>query len=164
MTLKAAKLVYKGTILPILEYADFIHDFGIKYINKRLQTIQNTGLYIVFNQHFISYELRDSTETIHRRANVYRLAHRRWIHMLLFIYNYKDRQPFLDLRDINTRRRNGILFSINEIDHYKTRQDPMLRAMKMWNSLPVQTRNAESKSMLNTMLKNSIPNPFCKVY
>ena len=102
MTLKAAKLVYKGTILSILEYADFIHDFGIKYINKRLQTIQNTGLYIVFNQHFISYELRDSTETIHRRANVYRLAHRRQIHVLLFIYNYKDRQPFLDLRDINT--------------------------------------------------------------
>ena len=84
--------------------------------------------------------------------------------MLLFIYNYKDRQAFLDLRDINTRRRNGILFSINEIYHYKTRQDPMFRAMKMWNSLPVQTRNAESKSMLNTMLKNSIPNPFCKVY
>ena len=66
-------------ILPILEY-------------KRLQTIQNTGLYIVFNQHFLPYELRDSTETIHRRAKEYRLAHRRWIHMLLFIYNYKDRQ------------------------------------------------------------------------
>ena len=43
MTLESALLLYKGTILPILEYADFVYDFNIKYINKRFQTLQNTG-------------------------------------------------------------------------------------------------------------------------
>ena len=53
----------------------------VKYINKRLTMIQNTRWYIIF-QHFLSYELRESTETIHRR--VLRLAHRSIIHMLFF--------------------------------------------------------------------------------
>ena len=40
MTLDSALLLYKGTILPILEYANFVHDFNIKYINKK--TTDNT--------------------------------------------------------------------------------------------------------------------------
>ena len=30
VTLDAAKTIYKGTILPLLEYADFVIDYGIK--------------------------------------------------------------------------------------------------------------------------------------
>ena len=129
MTLESALLLYKGTILPILEYADFVHNFNIKYINKRLQTVQNTGLYIVFNQHALTYDLKDSTETIHRNASLFRLAHRRMIHMVSFINNYTNKQELLDVRDINTRRRNGILFSVEFKENYRARQDPMYRAM-----------------------------------
>ena len=160
MTLESALLLYKGTILPILEYADFVYDFNIKYINKRLQTIQNTGLYIVFNQHSLSYDLKESTETIHRRARLFRLTHRRRIHS--FIYNYRDKQELLDIRDINTRRRDGILFAIDGIYNYRARQDPMYRAMTAWNALTVLVRNADTKSQLSTLLKNSIVNPYSK--
>ena len=152
MTVDSALLLYKGTILPILEYADFVHDFNIKYINKRLQTVQNNGLYIVFNQHTLSYDLKDSTETIHRRAGLYRLIHRRKIHMISFIYNYKENRELIDIRDINTRRRDGILFDIEGMENYKARQDPMYRAMIAWNSLPVIIRNAETKAQLSTLL------------
>ena len=58
MTLDSALLLYKGTILPILEYADFVYDFNIKYISKRIQTIQNTGLYVVYNQHISPYDVK----------------------------------------------------------------------------------------------------------
>ena len=163
MTLDSALLLYKGTILPILEYADFVHDFNIKYINKRLQTVQNTGLYIVFNQHHLSFDLKDSTETIHQRAGLYRLVHRRRIHIILYIYNYRENQDLLDVRDINTRRRDGILFKVVGLENYKARQDPMYRAMSAWNALPVNIRNAETKAQLSVMLKSSIINPYRKV-
>ena len=90
LTQKAALLIYKCTTLPILEYTDFIYDFNIKYVNKKLQTIQNTGLYIVFNQHQLPYDMKESTETIHRNAKLFRLAHRRRLHMLSFVYNYVE--------------------------------------------------------------------------
>ena len=148
--------------MPILEYADFVYDFNIKYINKWFQTLQNTGLYIVFNQHFLMHDLKESTETIHRRARLFRLAHRRRIHMISFIYNYTEKQELLDIRDINTRRRNGILFAIDGTHNFRARQDPMYRAMTAWNALPVFIRNADTKSQLSILLKNSFVNPYSK--
>ena len=69
----------------------------------------------------------------------------------------------LDVRDINTRRRDGLLFTIEGMENYRARQDPMYRAMIAWNLLPVFIRNAETKSQLSTSLKNSILNPYSKV-
>ena len=48
---RAAILIYKCTILPVVEYADFIQDQGIIYINKAIQKLQNQGLLIAHNQH-----------------------------------------------------------------------------------------------------------------
>ena len=55
ITRKAAELIYKCTILPVLVYADFIVDQGITYINKELQKIQNLCLLIFNNQHFLKF-------------------------------------------------------------------------------------------------------------
>ena len=162
MTQSSVLLLYKCTILPILEYADFIHDFDIKYINKRLQTIQNTCLYIVYNQHRLPFELKDSTETLHRNASLHRLVHRRWSNMLVFIYNYIDDPDLIDVRDIHTKRREGVLFKTNGYDHFKARQDPKMRAMNGWNALPVLIRNARSKEQLKVLLASS-DNPYKKI-
>ena len=59
---------------------------------------------------------------------------------------------FVDVRDINTRRREGILFNVQRCEHYKARQDPLMRAMEAWNSLLVCIRNAESQDKLKTMV------------
>ena len=133
------------------------------YINKKIQTIQNNALYVVFNQHFLTFDLKDSTETLHRRASLYRLLYRRWMHMVLFVYNYINNQMLIDVRDINTRRRDGILFIVTKMDHFKAKQDAMTRAMNAWNSLNVQIRNSNTKEHLKMCLKNSITNPYKKV-
>ena len=57
---KAAILIYKCTILPVLEYADFIQDQGVAYVNKAIQKLQNFGLLIAHNQHILSFDQRDS--------------------------------------------------------------------------------------------------------
>ena len=44
-------LIYKCTILPVLEYADFVQDQNINYTNKALQKLQNSGLSIAHDQH-----------------------------------------------------------------------------------------------------------------
>ena len=81
INIEAALLIYKGTILPLMEYADFVIDYGILYMNRKIQSLQNQGLYIVYNQHYMIYDERESTEVLHRRANVIRMSHRRKIHM-----------------------------------------------------------------------------------
>ena len=160
ITTDAATLIYKATILPILEYADFVFDHDIQYVSEKMQTIQNQALYTVYDQHYLPYNMKDSTEEIHRRCNLHRLKHRRKLHMLSFIYNFKNDESYIDNRDIRTRQREGVLFKINRIDHYRARLNPMYRAVLAWNELPVQIRNIESNVGFKKAYKASIGNPY----
>ena len=57
--------------------------------------------------------------------------------------NYRnDILLLLDDRDIQTRRHDGIPFKVIPAEHYKVKQDPLYRAIKAWNNLPVDIRNA----------------------
>ena len=110
ITINAAVLIYKCTILPILEYADFIQDQGIAYINNARQKIQNHCLLIIHNQHFLKFDERDSTESLHRNTKMFRLAHRRHVHRLQFAFSFRVCEEMVDNRNVMTRRRGGIVF------------------------------------------------------
>ena len=112
---KTALLVYKCTILPVIEYADFIQDQGVVYINKSVQKLQNFGLSIAFNQHRLRYYDLDSSETLHINAKVFRLVHRRNSHLLLFAFQLKEDNDLLDVRDIPTRNNWNCVYN-----HLKT--------------------------------------------
>ena len=137
ITKRAAVLIYKCTILPLMEYADFIYDQGIAYVNKSTQKLQNMGLSIAYNQHILPYGQRDSSETLHRQCGVFRLVHRRTLHLLQFAYTLRSNVDLLDNRDIPTRRRVGILFNIPKTNHYKFPRNPYYRCMIEWNGLGV---------------------------
>ena len=155
--------IYKSTILPIIEYADFVYDHNIKYVSKKLQTLQNQGLNVVYNQHILPYTQRESTETLHRNAKLYRLYHRRNLHLLSYAYKLSLNETLLDKRDIPTRRHVGKLFLIPKHDHYRCSQDPTFRAMCEWNLQPVDVRISNSKSIFLEKLKRLIPNPYMKI-
>ena len=158
-----AKTIYKSMILSIVEYADFVHDQNIKYVNKKLQGLQNYGLSVAYNQFILPYTHRESTETLHSNAKLYRLYHRRRLHLLSYAYKLSTNELLLDTRDIPTRRHVGKLFLIPKVDHYRCSQDPMYRAMYEWNLLPVGIRNSNTKHVFLHNLKGLIPNPYAKI-
>ena len=156
-------LIYKCTILPVLEYADFIQDQGIAYVNKAIQKLQNLGLLIVHNQHILPYDQRDSSETLHRNCNLFRLVHRRRLHLLHFAYRLKDNVLLLDGRDIPTRRRAGILFNIVKSNHYKFPKNPYYRCMIEWNNLTVEISLLPDKESFSRAIKATVRNPYVKM-
>ena len=160
---EAALSIYKSTILPIIEYADFVYDYNIKYINNKLQQIQNQGLYTVFNQHFLPLLQRDSTETLHRQAKLYRLYHRRRLHLLSFAFGLSKNENLLDDRDIHTRRHDGKLFVIPKINHYKYIQNPTFRSYTCWNELDIDSRNIPDKDSFIISVKSQIEYPYKKI-
>ena len=138
LTIPAALMIYKATILPLMEYADFIYDQGIKYVNESLQKLQNQGLSTVYNQHIMHYTNRDSMTTLHRNSKLFRLDHRRYMHCMQFAYSLSKNESLLDDRDIGTRRHDGVLFIIPRYSHYKYPQNPNFKVMKLWNRLPTK--------------------------
>ena len=155
--------IYKSTILPIIEYADFVYDNNIKYVHKKLQTLQNQGLSVVYNQYILHFAQRDSTEILHTNAKLFRLYHRRRLHLLSFAYKLSRNELNIDKRDIPTRGHAGKLFLIPKIEHYRYSQNPVYRAMMEWNLQTIDVRNSISKALFVGRLKRLIVNPYKKV-
>ena len=81
LTKKAAMLIYKNMILPILEFGDvFLHSAPQK-IRKKLQVLQNKALRCA-----LSKEKLYSTTSLHREAKILKLKQRRHVHVLLHMH------------------------------------------------------------------------------
>ena len=63
---------------------------------------------------------------------MYRLVHRRSLHLLQFAFKLKMKDDLLDLREIPTRRRVGIVLSLVKSNHYKFPKNPYYRCMLAW--------------------------------
>ena len=75
-------MVYKGMILPILEYGDvFLHSASVEN-RKRLQILQNKGLRCA-----LCKDIDTSTVDLHTEANLLKLHFRREQHILNFVYD-----------------------------------------------------------------------------
>ena len=146
-----------------MEYADFILDQGIVYINKALQKTQNLCLLIVHGQHTLQYNERDSTEVLHRNSKIFRFVHRRRIHLSQYAFTLRSSAEMVDDRNIRTRRREGVVFKIVKSNHYKFYKNPIYRCAIEWNNLDAQISLIEDKTKFKNVLVNDIQNPFVKV-
>ena len=94
---------------------------------------------------------------------MFRLIHRRRLHLLSFAFCLSRNDDLLDKRNIHTRQHDENLFLIPKIDHYTCYHDPTIRAMKTWNQLTVETRSLQTKNKFIARLKLEIDNPFQKI-
>ena len=72
LTTRAAILVYKSMLLPVLEYGDIFMSAASVADRKRLQTIQNRGLRCALNK-----GMETSRDCLHTEAGILRLSLRR---------------------------------------------------------------------------------------
>ena len=133
------------------------------YMNKALQKIQNLCLLIINNQHFLKFHERDSTKTLHRNSNIFRLVHRRRLHMLQFAFTLRTCDEIVDNRNIITRRRGGIVFKVTHTNHYKFYKNPLYRCAIEWNNLDVSTSLIENKTEFKSAIQKAVQNPFAEV-
>ena len=68
LTIKTALLLYKTTILPLIDYGDFIYDQDVHYFNNKLQLLQNRALRIIYKSPII-VDQSISTLGLHQLAN-----------------------------------------------------------------------------------------------
>ena len=81
LTIKAALLVYKSMMLPVLEYGDLFLSAATVKNRKRLQVLQNKGLRCALNRGSDT-----STDELHAAADLLKLKYRRELHTLKFMY------------------------------------------------------------------------------
>ena len=172
VTKKAALLIYKNMILPILEYGDVFLHSASQMVRKKLQTLQNKALRCALHKN--KYV---RTAELHDEAKLLKLKDRRHMHILLHMFQlsqmpdfklWKVHQPTA----IKTRSSKKKLFSLRRPANEKYKRSITYQGPKLWNALPGHVQKAQSyfdfKSQVKTIFQlpkkeqhqqNSKPNP-----
>ena len=151
MNVKAATLIYKNMVLPILEYGDIFLSAASKINRKRLQILQNRALRIANG-----VDRDTEIEDLHTQSKLMKLKTRRRQHLLQFIYNRKD--DICAKRRINyairTRAslKNNLLVKKPNTEKFK--KCAAYLGPKFWNTLPTHIQASENKFVFkNKLLK-----------
>ena len=110
LTNKAALLVYKNMILPILEYGDIYVMYASRENRSKFQKLQNKALKCALDK-----EKRYNTTALNKEAKLDKLRFRRKFHMLQHMYRVSQLPSFSGWRAnalVHTRRSKKKLMKI----------------------------------------------------
>ena len=134
LTTYAALLIYKTTILPLLDYADYIYNPETKYAENKLQLLQNKALRIVYKVQ-LGRDRDTRSNELHSRANIIHLKDRRKQHLLHYAFDLAQNPGNRDMRPIRTRLHDGIRLLIPKPRQTIFYSSLRYRATQAWNSL-----------------------------
>ena len=152
LTTRAALMVYKGMLLPLLEYGD-IFLVGASVCNrKKLQILQNKGLRCALNR-----DIDANVCDLHSEANLLKLHFRREQHILNYMFEYaqktSNRRPRSKLA-MNTRSSGKVLLRVKRPYTEKFRKSLSYLGPKKWNNLPINFHNIKEKAKYKSMVSD----------
>ena len=154
LSVKAALLVYKGTILPILEYGNIFMYSTTTVNRRRLQTLQNRGLRCALGK-----GLEASTADLHSEANLLKLKFRREKHLLNFMYDVaqdvKNRKAKLTTA-VKTRSANKVTLKSKRPNTEKYKKSMRYVGVRKWNALSANFHHTGSKAEYRSLIDNWI--------
>ena len=149
---KAALLVYKNMILPILEYGDVFFSSTILKTRKKLQTLQNQGLKCALNKDRLF-----NTNLLHSEAKLQKLKWRRKQHIGQLVFqttklkNFKNWKP--KLCNMTTRSSKKKLITSRKPNNEKFKKSITYFGTKLWNSLPAELQKESEYPIFKHKLK-----------
>ena len=133
-----ALLLYKVTILPIIDYSDVIYNLLTQQQESKLQRIQNRALRTVYKGRILN------TQTMHDLAKLDPLKTRRNTHQLTLMYKRAKDPQYIDQTKRTTRAAKGILLKVPRSATTKLAKAPIVMGSTMWNNLPHKIRNSHT--------------------
>ena len=152
LNIKAALLVYKCMLLPIIEYGDIFLNATSAVNRKKLQTLQNKGLRCALNKGFDT-----GSAELHTEANILKLKYRREQHLLNFMYDFAAtplNQKPLTKTIMVTRSQAKVLLKLKRPRTEKFKKSLGYVGPNKWNSLPAQFHHTTSKVAFKIMVEN----------
>ena len=150
VTTKAALLIYKNMILPLVEQGDIYLNSATKENRKKLQILQNKALKCA-----LAKEGRFNTKELHSEAKLGTLKTRRKKHLLLHMYQISNLNGFKGWKtrsNIRTRSSLKKLMKVKKPNLVKFQRSIAYLGPKLWNGLPKNLQTATSYGEFKTLL------------
>ena len=147
---KAALMVYKNMLLPVLEYGDIFTIAASAENRRRLQTLQNKGLRCALNK-----GLESSSEAIHAEAKLLKLKYRREQHLLNFMFDKAQveaniTKPSISL--VRTRSQSKKLLLLKRPRTEKFKKSVAYTGPSKWNLLPASMQHVNTKGTFKALV------------
>ena len=136
-------LLYKQTILPLVEYADIMLYHVRKHDLEKLQRLQNKALRLCLD---IINPQDISTEDLHKSVNLMTLDNRRELHLMNLMHKYREPRPWLHENALNTRNADKKAFATEVPNLSVYSNSPFYTGSKLWNDLPKFIQSLETKA------------------
>ena len=107
-------LVYKQTVLPMVEYISYLLYINRKHDVDKLQKLQNRALRLCFD---IIDPMSVSVCQLHTQAQIGMLEPRRDVQLLGLLYDMRSDTRYLRDTIINTRLADRIVFSVDRVNY-----------------------------------------------
>ena len=154
LTSRAALLVYKNMILPIVEYGDFFLSATTKCNRDKLQVLQNKALRVIHK-----VDRCYSSDTVHLDSRLLKLKYRREIHLVNFMFGIREdlkaREPERRY-GIRTRSSNKLNFALRRPNTEKYKNCASYQGIKSWNRLPTAIQQEQNKLIFKNKVLNHI--------
>ena len=139
---KAALMVYKNMLLPILEYGDIFLTATSAENKKRLQILQNKGLRCALNG-----DLETTSADLHGEAKLLKLKYRREQHILNYMYDKAQKKSNLkeSSNNLRTRSQSKKLLRLKRPRTEKFKKCLAYAGPSKWNQLPADAQHLQSK-------------------
>ena len=146
-----ANIIYKQTIIPLFDYADFLIDSGPVYYRDRLSTLHEKAVSII-------------DCNLHKRTNIMDLEgyynlkpprRRRVEHHLAIMYRLSRGRQTLDTYrpDINLRSRKKVKFKYRQRNMEHFLKSPLSRGIKLWDRIPLAIQRSVTKVKFKTQIR-----------
>lgn len=134
-------MIYKATILPIMEYSNILSSLIPKNLARKKQSLQNRALKIIF-----SHELQSSKEDLHLKAKLTSISQRADKQLLCSMFK-RSHQPEkyaqIDRGGI-TRQSDKVKFDLPRPRIERFKAFPHYRGANLWDSLSCAHQHALS--------------------
>ena len=156
LSVKAALMVYKNMLLPILEYGDLLLTATSVENRRRLQVLQNKGLRCALNK-----GIETASDDLHVEAKLHKLKYRREQHLLNFMFDRAqsaDNLKTASSSTIVTRSHCKKLLKIKRPRTEKFKKSLAYIGPSKWNALPEAIQHLQSRESFKTSVAKWISN------
>ena len=144
-----ANIIYKQTILPILDYGGFLLDSCTQKLRDDLQKLQNKALRIIHGFKLVN---APGIENLHNMSNIISLRQRREKQLLHLMLWYSKYDIHLLKKNRITRLQEKVNFKVLPLKTRRYINSPMNRGNVLWNQLTQQEQTTFSNQMFKIIL------------
>ena len=143
-------LVYKQTVLPLVEYICYLMYLNRKHDIDKLQKLQNRALRLCCK---INDPRLISVPDLHQQAHLLTLDQRREKQLLLLMYVVSRKVEFVKPIRANTRQANKIILNSEIFRCSIYGRSPYVTGCCLWNKLDPSIQKSEHKLSYQTKIK-----------